>query len=463
MGRCGVGPAGGVDAAARSTALTVRTYVAPGAHYDRLTGPAALRHARENGTLTPASVGVHRTYEDEVVAYRDVVVHRVRLNGSAVELADRLAGGNGSTTQRFVELVANGTVRFELWGATACPPELALNASLDRGALRVLADPANDTVSVVLDTDRLLFDPPGSGGPTTDTFVHGLNRFVLELPAAGGLVNASVGVDNGYHVEPAAAELGGRYEGLLRVDPASGQTLSGRTSLAPGNRLNVTLVPVAGVDDIEVVRTTVDRARAFTAVVDLADVPDGTIDAVGYESITEPPVAAAGATFVAVGNATGALVDLRAQNTTGEVRYGPTITTTHGGFVAVRNASGGLVGVSEYRRPGAAVAQIDLEPALDSSQRVTVTVYRDANGNRRFDDGDVPYRVNGSPVRDTALVTLEGQPPTTTEPSPVITYSTSTPTEPTPASPTSSPGQPGFGMLATLVGGLVALGLRAQV
>lgn len=460
---CGIGTDGAVGDATRAANLTIQTLVAPGDHYDRLTSPAALRAAGASGSLTPASVGVDRTYEDEVVAYRDVVVHRVSLNGSAATLADQLAGGNGTaTTRRFAELLANGTVRLRYWGATACPPELALNASLDRGALRVLADPANDTVAFVLDLDRLLFYPPGSGEPTTDTFVHGLHRFGLELPAAAGFVNASVRVENGYHVEPAGVVLASRFRGLVRVEPIADSALQGRTTLAPGSEVALTLVPYAGADQTVRERAKVDRAREFAVDVDLADAPSGAIYVVGYESITDPPVVDAGATFVAVGNATGAIVDLRAQHSTGDILYGPALTTTHGGFVAVRNASGGLVGVSEYRKPGATVTQIELAPVLSRDQRVTVTVYRDANGNRSFDEADVPYRVNGSPVRDAAVVTLEGQPPTTTAPPPVMTDSTDTATEPSPTGPVSSPGQPGFGVVGALLGGLVALGLRAR-
>lgn len=460
---CGIGTDGTVDDATRSANLTVQTLVAPGDRYDRLTSPAALRAARANGTLTPASVGVDRTWEDDVVAYRDVAVHRVTLSGNATTLADRLEAANGtSPTERFRSLLDDGSVEFAYLGPTACPPDLAVNASFDAGAIRVVPDPVNDTVAFVLDLDRLRFHPLGGGEPTTDTRVLGHHSFELGLPA-GGLVGSAVAVGTGYQVERGAAELVGRHDGLVRVDPAADQILRGRTRLAPGSTVAVRLVPYTRADSVVSARGTVDRSREFAVSVDLGSVPDGAIYVVGFESITEPPVVNAGGTFVAVGNATGAIVDLRSQNTTGGILYGPVLTTTHGGFVTVRNASGGLVGVSEYREPGAAVAQIDLAPVLSTDQRVTVTVYRDANGNRAFDEADVPYRVNGSPVRDTAMVRLEGQPRTTTAPPPVITYSTATATEPSPASPTSTPGQPGFGVLTALVGGLVALGLRVRI
>lgn len=440
--------------------LTLETFVAPGASYDRLTSPAALRAARQNGSLNPASVGVDRSYEDEVVAYRDVIVHRVALNGSAAALVDRLAGANASSpTERFRSFLANGTLGLEYHGPSACPPELAVNASLDAGAIRVVPAPADDTVAFILDTDRLRFHPLDGGEPTTDTLVFGHHSFAIAMPA-GGLTEARARVENGYTVEPAAAELDSRHEGLVRVEPAADQLLEGRTTFAPGSEITVRMVPYVGADGAVVARATVDRSRRFAVSVDLGTVPDGTIYAAGFESITRPPVVRAGATFVAVGKAAGAIVDARNQSSTGDIVYGPTLTTTHGGFVTVRNATGALVGVSEYHEPGRAVAQIELDRPLARSQRVTVTVYRDVNGDRTFDIDDVPYRVGGEPVRDTARVQLKRDEPVTVDPMP--TRSPDTPTTTPDPSPTTTPGQPGFSLVAALVAGLLAIGLRAR-
>lgn len=461
---CSPGAAATEGTSAGGADVSIETLVAPGASYDQLTSPAALRAARANGTLVPASRGIDRTYVDALVAFRDVTVHRIALEGNATALADRLAAGDGSSpTQRFRTLVANGTVGFEYWGPSACPPELALNATVDHNALRVLPNTDNDTVALVWDTDRLRFHPLDGGEPTTDTRVHGRHRFGLRLPGTGAFVTDTVGDEVGYEVRTGHAELAAHHEGLVRVDADDGQRLRGRTTLAPGSELTVRLVPYVGAGETEVATTTIDRNRTFVARFDLSEATNRTVYAVQFESITTPPVVEAGATFVAVGNATGAIVDARNQTSNGEILYGPTITTTGGGFVTVRNASGGLVGVSDYRTPGAAVAQIDLEPALQSSQHVTVTVYRDVNGNRAFDDGDEPYRVAGSPVRDTAIVELHRDDTPSDPPSPTSTR-TPTPvptTETTTASTTTtSPGQPGFGMGLAALGVLVSLAFR---
>lgn len=462
------GTAGTVGASSEPASLSVETFVAPNGSYDRLTSPAALRAARANGTLVPASRGVDRTYVDAVIAYRDVTVHRIALEGNATALADRLAAGNGSApTHRFRALVVDGSVGFEYWGPSACPPELALNATVDRGALRVLPDADNETVSLVLDTDRLRFYPLDGGDPTTDTRVHGNHRFELRLPGAGALVNRTVSGGADYDVRRGHAELTSRHEGLVRVDARDGQRLRGRTTLAPGSELTVRLVPYVGTDVTEVANATVDRNRTFVARFDLSEATKRTVYAVHIESITTPPVVEAGVTFVAAENASGAIVDARNQTSEGRILYGPSITTTDGGFVTVRNASGGLVGVSDFQHPGAAVAQIDLQRALQSSQPVTVTVYRDVNGNRAFDGADEPYRVDGSPVRDTAMVELHRDDTPSSPPSPSPT-STRTPTpvpstETTTASTaTTSPGQPGFGIGLAVLGVLVGLVIRRR-
>lgn len=458
----GAATTGGTSAGAAN--VSIETLVAPGASYDQLTSPAALRAARANGTLVPASRGIDRTYVDALVAYRDVTVLRIALDGNATALADRLAAGDGSSpTQRFRTLVTNGTIGFEYWGPSACPPELALNATVDHGALRVLPDADNETVSLVLDTDRLLFHPLDGGEPTTDTRVHGTHRFELRLQKSGEMGNRTVSGGADYDVRRGHAELVSRHEGLVRVDAQDGQHLRGRTTLAPGSELTVRLVPYVGTDETEVASATVERNRTFDVRFDLSETTNRTVYAVQFESITTPPVVEAGATFVAVENATGAIVDARNQTSEGRILYGPSITTTDGGFVTVRNASGGLVGVSDYRTPGAAVAQIDLEPALLSSQPVTVTVYRDVNGNRAFDDADEPYRVAGSPVRDTVIVELQRDDTPSDSPSPTSTR-TPTPvptTETTTTSTTTTtPGQPGFGMGLAALGVLVSLAIR---
>lgn len=432
--------------------LSVETLVAPGDDYDRLTNASALAAANRTGRLTPASVGVDRTWEDKVVAYGDVVVHRVALNGSAIRLLDVLtAEERESPTANFRAFVTSEAAEFRYVGATACPPELALNASLDRGAIRAVPDRQNDTLSLVLDVDRLLFHPLGGDEPTTDTFVKGHNGLALTLHASSGLVAENVTVGSDYEVEDAGVEFGGRHDGLVELDSANNQSVLGRTLLAPGSDVEVVLRPYTANGSTVVTTATVNRTREFAARVDLSAADGGATYAVAVPELTESPAIRGGAPLVTVGNATTALLSVENQTSTGRVLYRTSVTTTHGGFVAVRNASGGLVGVSDYVEPGATVVQPDLSPGLDANATVTVTAYRDSNGNRAFDDADAPYRANGTVVRDTAVVSLERDdegpddegPSETTTTDGTTSQSTTTPTADSTTTATTSPAPDG--------------------
>jgi hypothetical protein len=476
--------------------LSLDTLVAPGADYDRLTDADALSAARRAGTLTPAIDGVDLTWEDDLVAYRDVVVHRVGLNGSATDLLDRLAAQErGSPTENFRALVAGDEVAFDYIGATACPPELALNASIDREAVRVVPDREHGALFLVLDTDRLLFHPLGGGEPTTDTFVKGHHGLTLTLRASSGLVAENTTVESHYDVADARVEFVGERDGLVRVAPDDDQTVRGRTTLAPGSEVEVTLHPYTGSGDNVTATATVNRSREFAAEFDLTNVSPETTYATAVTGVTEPPTVEAGATLVAVGNATAALVDVSDYDSDGPVStlYPIPVTTTDGGFVVVRNASGDLLGVSEYLEPGATTARPEFSPALVADQTVTATAYRDANANREFDDADVPYRTNGSVVRDAAAVRIEGDwEPTTTAVTPTTTVGARTTTEPTTGSTSTDrpmagetsakteddgrtpepgettrspvPGVPGFGVAATAVAllALVVIGVARR-
>lgn len=471
---CGSGVRSTAESAATSADgsgnLLLDTFVAPGADYDRLTDADALATAREAGTLTPASDGVDLTWEDELVAYRDVIVHRIALNGSATGLFDRLAAQErGSVTENFRALAAGDDVEFEYIGATACPPELALNASIERGAFRVVSDRENDALFLVLDTDRLLFHPLGGGDPTTDTFVTGHHGLTLTLRESSGLVARNVTVESHYEVKDARAEFASPHEGLVRVASEANQSIRGRTTLAPGSDVEVSLHPYAANTSVVTAIATVNRSREFVAKFDLENTSPGTTYVAAVTGVTEPPVVQAGATLVAVGNATTALVDASDYNFTRPVStlYPMAVTTTDGGFVTVRNASGGLLGVSEYLEPGARVTKPELSPRITENQTVTVTVYRDANANREFDDADVPYRANGTVVQDAAVVRPEdGRESVTTTVTTRMT--TEKPTTTTVAMQTTTgspvPGVPGFGVRATVVAlaALVLFGVRRR-
>lgn len=411
----------GTTAAGDAGNVSLDTYVAPDGSFDRFRNASALREGTDSDALAPASAGVDRTWDGEAVAYRDVVVHRVRLHGPAASLLDELAETDAdSATDAVRTLVAGGELGFEYHGSTACPPELALNASADAGSVRVVSDRETDSLWFVFDVDRLRFHPLGGGEPTNDTYVRGHNGFSLTVRQSSGVVDADATVRTSYDVDDADVEFRGAAPGLVRAPSRGDVVLRGETVLAHGSEVTVRLRRVDGGHAVE--RTAeVNDSRAFATNLTLPENASGSTYAVGAPGVTGDPVSRAGATLLTVGNASDALVDLSNQTSEGaaDVLYGPVVSSTSGGFAVVTDDSGDRVAVSDYLSPGSTVAQIYLTPPRTENGTLSVTLYRDVDGDRELDDADAPYRTNGSVVRDAGFVRADSDTPVETPREPV--------------------------------------------
>lgn len=395
--------------------VTVDSFVAPGAAYDRLTNASAIAAARADGTLIPVGDGPARAEDRPAVAYRDVVVHRVALGGDATRLLDRLTDGeDGSPTAAFGDLVAGDAVHVEYRGTYRCVrDELRLNASIDRGAVRVVPDRENDTAYLVLDVDRLTFDNPGESNADAERHVIGPHDLSLTLRGSGEFADDDVTAESGYEVVEAEVAFAGRHDGLVRLPAEGNRTVRGRTSLAPGSELSVRLHPLTA--DASPVETaaTANRSGGFDARFDRAAVPEGAY-VVSVPGVTDEPVFEAGATLVAVGDASAALVAVPNETTYGRTIYGPTVSTTDGGFLVLRGPDGEFRGASGFLEPGATSARVELSTPLAANGSVSVTVYRDVDGDGTFGHADAPYLVNGEAVRETAFVRIDPESRTAT-------------------------------------------------
>jgi hypothetical protein len=392
--------------------VTVDSFAAPGGAYDRLDDAGAIAAARADGTVTPVEDGPARGEDHPAVAYRDVVVHRVVLEGDATGLLDRLTDGeDGPPTDTFRSLAASDAIAVEYTGTFLCVRDrLRLNASIDRGAVRVVPDRANRTAYLVLDVDRLTFRDAGGNNPASERHVTGPHDLSLTLRESSEFAARNVTASSEYEVVEAEVAFAGRHAGLVRLPADGNRTVHGRTSLAPGSRLGVRLHPLTADASTVATTATANRTGAFGARFDRAALPEGAY-AVSVAGVTDPPAVEAGASLVAVGNASTALVAVSDEVTDGTTLYGPTVSTTDGGFVVVRGPDGERRGASEYVAPGATATRLELSPPLETNGTITATVYRDADGDRAFDaDTDVPYHTNGSVVRDSAFVHLDRDP-----------------------------------------------------
>lgn len=454
--------------------VSVTTLVAPESADGELENASAILAAMDAGRVTALGT------DDPTVATSDLVIHRFELNGSATDLLDRLAARDrGSPTENFRALVREDGVEFAYHGPTACPPEMALNATVERGALRVVPDRENGALHVLLDLDEAAYYSRGGDTEIEDDhrWDRGHHSIRLSLRRSSGLVAENVTANAHYDADDPGATFEARTEGLVRLSAASDRTIRGHATVAPGSEIRVQLRPVEASTGQLNATATVNRSRGFAAEFDLSGVDDAlyTVRVVGMkrdEDIRRT-------TLVAVGNATGAAVYAGVPESDGVALDDLSVATTDGGFAVVRNASGGVIGVSEYLDPGGASPKPDLRPPVRTNQTVSVTLYRDSNDDRAFDSADDPYRANGSVVRATTNVTTEDEPPavsttaTTTE-SPAstrrnetaVTRTTAVPrisgVAPTKTTATSAP-IPGFGpvvAVVALLGSLAVLGRR---
>lgn len=470
---------GASDTASSSENIDVSTWTAPGSTWNDLQRSDEVRAAIDDGTLTPASDGANM-YDDRAVAVGDVVVHRFAFDGNTTGVLDMLAEqGEGSPTANFRSLVhADNGIQFYYLGPTACPPYLALNASIENDTFRVASDHDRDVLYLVLDVEGLYFEL-GESGPEAEKWNWGRHQLSFVVEESTDLVSEKTTVRDTYEVDDRRVEFDTRHDELLRFEPGDEWTVSGRASMAPGTAVGVELAPLETPDApaVAAAEATITRDGSLTVTFEDATEPD---DGVYVVRVAETPPDQPPYRLATVGNATGASLHTADHTGTGEYLGRTAATTTHGGFIVAENDTA-IVAVTDYLEPGAARPQPDFDPRLVENQTLTVTVYRDVDADRAFDPTvDEPYRLGGEPVQETLDYTVteaDQQPPettttttttstttvertTTTTATTQPTTTTRNPTTTQTTSPETDVSTPGFGaltvLLALVTGGLLA-------
>jgi hypothetical protein len=477
---------------------SIQYFVAPRDRAGALDSAQAIERARRSGWLRP----------DNDVALGEALV--VRLHDPALAGAVRAQSGE-TTAKRFRRLNSRVGTRLEvverrLAGSSYVP--IRFNAS--EYATGIYSTNASRTHYLVLNTSTVA---KRVGRPIADTAYNlGYSRFgadpdidVFELGPRNFSVperdydftpdDGTVGLVEGYEQEPRPVVL----------EPTRNATLHGVTTLAPGS--TVRLQPNGTPDGIELPERTVsvtpnhtgewngsDRFDgAISAEWNLSTVPHGTtltLDVAPTSEELEPqPV---------VVRWTDAEVTLGANATWvgGSVRVRRT-TLPDEGFVVVRaSPTGPVMGVSEPLAPGPHEnVTVSLRTGRETLQRlvpeanrrVTAVVVRDTDSDGEYDRyDDTAYTMNGTAVRETRLLprldeldwngtgTDDSMPPgdsaTPAEsPTPIDTAtppaapSTTESTSSVPSPTTETPGEsgPGFGVVATILGVIVAGWYRA--
>lgn len=405
--------------------IEVSTWSVPASEYPRLHSARTITNAFNSHLATEVSPDGAGELSNG-----DIVLHKIVLSGTATSLLDRLADQRqGNPTANFQALIREDGIDLSYLGPGVAHPELVLSETIQRGAFRVVPDRRNDTLYLLVHIDHAIIDPPGPRDPTAEGWDYGLHRFILELTPESGLVENSIEADSSYDVIPRDVSFSSSTTGLIHLDAAKDQVLEVDTRITPGSKLTVVLQPLGADTDPLTSTATVSQDGNVIFRLNLSNSPKNALYRVVVPGLAPWPSNTT--SFVVIGNASGAVVDVHDPECGCASLDDIAVTTTHGGFVVVRNSTGGVVGVSEYLAPGVASPRPNLEPPADTGDTLTVQVFRDTNGNQRFDAPDEQYRVNGTIVQDTTTIGQDSPQTPTETPTPIPTPEW-TPT-PTPA------------------------------
>lgn len=403
-----------------------------------LDSTAAAAEARRNGSLEHA---------DPIVPGELLVV---ALDSSA--LVEQLhARPEATETARFLALLnetdASLTVR-QLNPSTMRP---AKAFPLAPNATRVVA--TNATTYVLIDTEaaRLRWADEHDATPTPK--LYGGEVFGARFHV-GSIEHERLRDGPRARFVEAEARLARAGETGRPLVGASGDTLTVHASTAPGSRVSVRVFSDSGETRFETVTPVTSGGRVRVAVPDDALAPGRNVTVsvrpLGYGAESERYQVRTVRTAAHLGPSTVREEAVRLRDT----------RLAAGGFLVLTDASGSVL-VVERHRPGDRLASLrfpqNADVALGSS--LTITAYRDSNGDGSYGAADEPYRVNGTAVNTTVTYNVSATATDTPTATPLTGTQTPTPPTRTPTAtgtgtPTSTrtetPGQTGFGVFAAL-------------
>lgn len=219
------------------------------------------------------------------IAANETLVVAVRADG----LEGAMADAEGTPLSRFRQALReqDGSLSLRQTDETVTPSREPLTPDvLNSSATHLVADPANDSYYLVVDTERLWGEWAGSwGGPVRIGSYVG-SGYAVQFSINGSLDQSlpadRVGADFRV-VEPAMEYPRYSAESRARL-PAGNITVAGRTTVSPGTTLTAT---VSGIPNGSIERTVrVQRRESGPGVrlaLDLSGVPTGTNLTVTFE------------------------------------------------------------------------------------------------------------------------------------------------------------------------------------
>ncbi|WP_424003055.1 BGTF surface domain-containing protein [Haloarcula salina] len=234
--------------------------------------------APKDADLTDEDVGIYdrvgaNLTQSTEVADGDVVVHRISASGIEGALDYRTdVEGASDTTDAFLQAAGDGDA-FTLWvnrtnvGANAEKDPLELNDS----NVVVVDDPDNDTYFVAVELADANYQ---SGTPLRDDGDDEVTATFL-VSAATGLTDEDDGGTANYTITDRDAGLD-TTGGLVTVEAAANQSVSGTTTVAPGSEIEVSLDSESEANPfIHRPAATVTSSGTFTATADMSEYSPG--------------------------------------------------------------------------------------------------------------------------------------------------------------------------------------------
>lgn len=450
----GVGVASASPAASGTqAAVNVTTFVAPGDAVD------AVRAGTVEDVLT----------RRPRVTLADTLVVRVSAPGLGAAVADQ--PGN-TTTDRFRQLVSSADASLTGTEITSRDTPRALDLTATQLVVRRTGEDAYD---LVYHTGELRASDDADGNGLADdgdrTPISPVKVFSIKFSFEGTAGDSSLGVF------PASMTFTTSPTDELVLYPLPGQRLVGRTPLAPGTTVTLSLATEDGAVAVERrVRVTGGRQSFANLSLNLSGAPGGV-----------PLTVTARLDGERLRETTGRLAALTASFTpdlaaTSRDRLGlRNVSFATGGFLVVRDGADGPLIANRYVEAGSRAALSVPFRQAATADSVTVAAYVDVDGDRLLERSgpDRPFRRNGDPLSTVVELGDSGATtptdPTTDAPTPSTTDG---PVDTPPASPPAAnrtgtrPSTPygitdasgdGFGPVLALVAlavGLAALGRR---
>lgn len=408
---------------------SLTSMVAPKGSFSSLVTSRDVSAQREAGNLTG------RTGAGTVaVAEEDVLVLRFRATGFSGLLA---AQPGDDATERFQSLVDGDALTFEVEQTNPASGRVPATLMLNRDGVRLVTNVNRDAYFLVVDTERAHYRRDDDGEIRSGLPLGARFEANLTVEGPSGLTSDGpehVGVPVRV-VERSATLRTHEESGRSFVDPARGQTITGRTTLAPGSTLTVEVTADDG--DFQRSRTVRvqpgDDLGTFETGVNLQALEENTtIEISAHEGATDLTSDPVTATVRSV-SATVELSDL--ETAPGSVFVTATTDFSRGGLLVVRayNESGRVLG-TEPVEPGPTNARVELQDLPPKDSELVVAAVRDIDGDGHLTpDLDVRYTEVNSPRpldRTILLYTLPPSPTPTPSPS----------TDPPDTPPTDTPG-----------------------